>query len=213
LRDEQGRWLQPARRQGVPVVERRFDGVIFDMDGTLIESRLDFAAIRRRLGVPPAEDILVHIDSLPPAERQAAVDWLLQHELGAVRQAGLLPGARQTVEAIRKAGLKTALLTRNSREAMQIVLGHFAPQSFDLAWSREDGPIKPEPEGILRACRTLGIRPDRTAVVGDFYYDIVAARDAGAYSVLLVGGDRPAFAEQADAVIAELGQLPGLLEV
>ena len=194
------------------VLQRRFDAVIFDMDGTIIESLIDFAAIRAELGVPPTQGILEAIDAMPPQRRDEAHRKLLQHELEAARRADLIPHAAGTLETIRRAGLKTALLTRNAREAMEMVLRRFNLH-FDLAWSREDGPIKPEPVGVLRACRALGVRPKRAACVGDFHYDIIAANAAGAASVLLILSDRPAYADEADYVITNLLQLPAVLEI
>lgn len=190
----------------------RFDGVIFDMDGTLIAPLLDFVAIRAELGIAPQDGIIEAIDAMPPPRRRQAAQRLLEHELSAARRAELLDGAAQTLEAIKSAGLKTALLTRNARAAMEIVIERFALE-FDLALSREDGPIKPEPDGILRACKAMGIAPQRTVCVGDFHYDILAANAAGAFSVLLARAARPDFADQADYVIKELTELPALLGI
>ncbi|HOF17569.1 MAG TPA: HAD family hydrolase [Phycisphaerae bacterium] len=192
---------------------RRFDAVIFDMDGTLIEPLLDFRALRDELGVRPDAGILEDIASMPPAQAEAAHRKLLERELSAAAKANLMPGAAETISAVRLAGMKTALLTRNAAPAMQRVLERFGELRFDLAWSREDGPIKPEPDGILRACATLGVRPERTACVGDFHFDLIAARAAGAVSVLLATGERPAFADEADHVIRRLRELPALLGI
>jgi len=191
---------------------RPFDGVIFDMDGTLIEPLLDFGAIRRDLGIGPDEGILEAIEAMPSRQRQEAADRLLQRELAAARSAALLPGAAQTLSAIRRSGLKTALLTRNAAEAMQIVIERFGLE-FDLAWSREKGPIKPEPIGVLAACRELGIQPARTVCVGDYHYDLIAANRAGAVSVLLASGARPDFADEADFVISALPELLPILGI
>jgi len=193
-------------------LKRRFDGVIFDMDGTLIESNLDFAAIRATLGIPDGVGIIEAMEQMPAQRRREAEDWLERQELAAARGAAPVPGAVEIVMAIRRAGLKTALLTRNARGAMEVVLERLAV-AFDLAWSREEGPIKPDPDGVLRACRAMGISPHRTACVGDFEYDIVAANAAGAVSVLLVLGQRPTFANCADHVITELDQLRSILEL
>jgi len=190
-----------------------FQAVIFDMDGTLIEPLLDFAEIRRVLGIHPQAGILESLDTLAPAQRQAAHKQLLGFELAAAQRAKLMPGAVEAVSAIREAGLKTALLTRNAPEAMAAVLHRFPQVAFDLTWSRENGPIKPEPDGILRACSELGVKPQQTACVGDFHYDITAASDAGAVSILLVTGERPSFADEANHVINSLNQLPEVLGI
>jgi len=187
-----------------------YDGVIFDMDGTIVEPLLDFALIRSELGIAPRQGILEAIQAMPTGIREGAERRLLEHELSAARRVRLLPGARRTIRAVRMAGLKAALLTRNARAPMEMVIDRFGLE-FDLAWSREDGPIKPEPHGVLRACQALAIAPHRMVCVGDFHYDILAANAAGAVSVLLSRGERPPYADQARYVIGELTQLPALL--
>lgn len=191
---------------------RPFDGVIFDMDGTLIEPLLDFRQIRADLGVPEGSGIIEALDAMAPEQAAARRRRLEAHELDAARRARLMPGAGEIVRKIRLAGLKTALLTRNSAAAMRVVLDRLG-LSFELAWSREQGPIKPEPDGVLRACRELGIAPARTACVGDFRYDLVAANAAGAVSILLDRGQQLDFAGLADHVIAELGELEEVLGI
>jgi len=190
-----------------------FEAVIFDMDGTLIEQMLDFEAIRVELGISPQDGILEAISEMSAEAAGIAGAKLLEHELSAARNARLLPSAIEVVSAISEAGLPTALLTRNARQVMETVLAKFGLK-FDLAWSRENGPIKPEPDGILRACEQLGVRPERTCCVGDFQYDVTAANAAGAVSVLLVsdGRDRD-FAHEADHVITRLDELPEILGI
>jgi len=191
---------------------RPFDGVIFDMDGTLIEPLIDFAQIREELGIDRSEGILETLDAMAPDQARPRRRRLLEHELAAASKARLMPGAEEILARIRAAGLKAALLTRNAAEAMEIVLGRLG-LVFDLAWSREQGPIKPEPDGILRACAELGIRPPRTACVGDFRYDLVAANAAGAFSILYAPDAVPDFAELADDVITDLAELGEILDV
>lgn len=190
----------------------RFGAVIFDMDGTLVEQLIDFAAIRQELGVSPRNGIIEAIREMPPTEAENAHQLLLSREIDAAGRAKLIPGAKEIIERISRSGIKTALLTRNARQAMELVMSRFDLR-FDLAWSRENGPIKPEPDGILRACRRLGVSPEKACCVGDFHYDIVAANAAGATSVLLVAEGRPDFATEADHVISELSQLAGILGV
>ncbi|MDP6544515.1 MAG: HAD family hydrolase [Phycisphaerae bacterium] len=191
---------------------RPFELVIFDMDGTLIEQMLDFEGIRKHLGIRPNEGILEGIANMPPDRRTQAEHWLVRTEHLIAQNARLMPGAIETLAAIRNANIQTALLTRNTRASMQTVLEKFDLR-FDLAWSREDGPIKPEPDSVLKACETLGVAPGQTACIGDFEYDIVAANAAGAVSILLVPDSRPPFADTADRVIIKLSELPALLGI
>jgi len=59
----------------------------------------------------------------------------------------------------------------------------------------------------------LNIAPARTACVGDFRYDMLAANAAGAVGILLAPAGECDFADLARHVITELGQLPGLLGI
>jgi HAD superfamily hydrolase (TIGR01509 family) len=192
---------------------RKYQAVIFDMDGTLIEPLLDFAQIRAELRIAPAEGIIEALAGMSPADSDAGHARLLEHELRAARTATLLPGAAETVAAVRRAGLATALLTRNTRQAVDIVLRRFLALRFDHIRSREDGIIKPEPDGVLHCCRILGVEPTATACVGDFEYDMIAANAAGAVSIACVPGRPPAWAARADHVIASVADLPALLEI
>jgi HAD superfamily hydrolase (TIGR01509 family) len=194
-------------------VTRAYDGVIFDMDGTLIESNIDFAGIRIALGIPEEEGILEWIDARPDDEgRRHAHRYLLERELAAVRGARLMPGADRLCRAVEQSDLRSALLTRNAGEAMSLALERFPDLRFDLCWSREQGPIKPEPDGVLRACRRLGIAPQRALCVGDFYYDLVAAESAGADFALLATGEKaPDWAGRACYVLARLDELIEIL--
>ena len=191
----------------------RFDGVIFDMDGTLVEMLLDFAAIRAELGIGPEQTVIAGIDAMPPARARRAHRRLRAMELAAARRARLMPWAVEAVEAARAAGMKVALLTNNCLPAMRTVLRRFGGLRFDLAWSRERCAIKPGPDGVLAACRALGVAPGRTACVGDFRYDILAAGAAGAVSVLVRPPPRPGWADQADFAIADLRELPRVLGI
>jgi len=190
-----------------------FEGVIFDMDGTLILSPLDFGKIRAELDIPTDRGTLEEIEAMPPHRRRTCEQRLLEMELEAASQARIAPGAAEALAAVRTAGLKTGLLTRNARPVMEMILDRFPVLRFDLTWSRENGPIKPEPDGILRACAALGIAPQRTACVGDYHYDIVAANAAGTTSILLAPDAPPDFAKDADFVITALGELPAVLGI
>ncbi len=190
---------------------KRFDAIIFDMDGTLIEPLLDFQAIRRDLNIPAGKGILETLDEMDTPEAAAAHERLLSHEMAAAKQSIMMPAADTVLASLRQEGYRTALLTRNALGPMQLVLERFEFE-FDLAWSRENGPIKPEPDGVLKACKELGVNPNRTVCVGDFQYDIQAANAAGATSVLLATGELPDFAHTADHVIRGLTELLVILK-
>ena len=173
---------------------------------------LDFQAIRRELAIPADCGILEGIAAMEARQGRQARRQLLDHEIRAAGKVRLMPGARRTLDTLKERKYKTAMLTRNARPAMRIVMERFNLE-FDLAWSREDGPIKPEPDGVLRACAAMGISPARTVCVGDYRYDLVAANEAGAFSVLLARAQTPDFADLARRVIRSLDELLDILEI
>lgn len=197
--------------------QRPFDAVIFDMDGTLIELSLDFPRLRTELGVAPEEGILESLERRPAEQRREAQRRLEQYELAAAREAKLLPGAAEVLAAVRTAGLKTALLTRNTRQAIHIVLAKHPALRFDAVAGREDGPAKPDAKSVRNLCRILGVPPSKTLCVGDYHYDILAANTAGAVSVLLTTlRDRPGYSDwcgQARYRVDRLDKLIPILEL
>ncbi|MBS3821608.1 MAG: HAD-IA family hydrolase [Planctomycetes bacterium] len=191
----------------------KYQAVILDMDGTLIEPLLDFAQIRADLDIASNVDILEGLDAMSPEARRAGHARLLAHELQAAREAKLLDGAVDIMATTRRAHLPTALLTRNTRRAAEIVLRRFPALQFDHVRCREDGIIKPEPNGVLACCKALEAEPAATLCVGDFEYDMIAANAAGAVSVAVVPGSKPAWADEADHVVTSLSDVTGLLNI
>src|SRR5690349_13572337 len=90
---------------------------IFDMDGTLTSERLDFAAIRRDIGLPAEGGIIELINALSPAQQKRALEILDRHEHEAASACELHDGALVVLAALRNRGIKTALLTRNSAQS------------------------------------------------------------------------------------------------
>jgi len=188
------------------------DCIIFDMDGTLTGEYLDFKAIRAEMGIPHGVGILEALADFDDEQRAAAEKILLDHEMAGARRAPAADGVCEVVATIQQAGLATAVLTRNTRPAMEIVLKRFGLR-FDLTFSREDGPIKPSPDSILETCRILKVALHRTSCVGDWVFDIDAANAAGCTSILLRRDRDLYFADQADHVINSLWELPPILGV
>jgi HAD superfamily hydrolase (TIGR01549 family) len=181
--------------------------VIFDMDGTLTRQNLDFAAIRREIGLGP-EPVLETITEMSSADRARAEAILERHEAEAAANCELQPGAGEVIQEIRARGIAAALMTRNSRRSVDVFRARHGV-GFDLIWTREDGPMKPSPEPIFHICRKLGVSAGDAWVVGDFHFDIICGAGAGARTVLFVeaGRQRPDWAGEADYVIDDLREL------
>lgn len=182
-------------------------GIIFDLDGTLVRSSLDFDQIRRELGIEGGRSILEHMDSIGESERVQCEEVLHRHEWEGARRAILMEGSADFIASVREKGVPLAVLTRNSRDVSEFTLER-VQVSVDLLICREDGPPKPDPAGLIKICQVWSADPNEVVFFGDYRFDLEAGRRAGVKTVLYVDGERPipSFGEEADSVIHHFDQ-------
>ncbi|MEQ9363371.1 MAG: HAD family hydrolase [Leptospirales bacterium] len=173
-------------------------GVIFDFDGTLVDTwRLYVETYRQVLGDYSGRR-LERSDILAlrlKAEMRFFLDAPYADDYEHLYQAfinhydahhaeycdGLYPGAFAAVEAIQDRGLVTALVTGKSRAAYDLSVAHTGAPAFAVSICDDDVNLpKPDPEGILRACQLLQVDPQMIMYVGDSQVDLEAAENAGA---------------------------------
>ncbi len=172
--------------------------LIFDLDGTLIDSKQDIAnsvnLTFRDIGLPekPHETIYGYVgngvrqlilDAIASDDAQE-VDHALQifeaHYLShLLDETRLFPG----IEAVlhHYGGKKKALVTNKPEHyTTKIVQGLQVDKHFDVVLAASPAVrLKPHPEMILMTLETLGIRPEDAVMIGDSLNDIHAARSAG----------------------------------
>lgn len=158
--------------------------VIFDMDGTLVDSTYDWQAIRRRLGVSGAS-IIDDLNSLEEPERSWRWAELEEIEKTATENSRLHDGAHEVLDIFSARGLPTALVTNNSSANTRRLLARFGLR-FDVVLTRDFGLWKPSGAPISEAVTQLGVTPSECLGVGDSRYDVLAAREAGLAAVCLV---------------------------
>ncbi|MGB2427452.1 MAG: HAD family hydrolase [Alteromonas sp.] len=157
---------------------RSAQGVIFDLDGTLVESNLDFAEIRRAIGCPTGVDVLKYIAELPSLHTQSqAHQVVLQHELDDAQDAAWLSGAKDFVEKLHAQDVPMAIVTRNCQAATQIKMENNSIP-IDIVLTREDAPAKPDPTALLMIAQRWQIPCEQLLYVGDYIYDEQAAANA-----------------------------------
>ena len=188
--------------------------VLFDMDGTLVETSIDFSLMKREMlriageyGIPSHQlsdlDIIGIIDAacreLVSQSRSSdaetmydeAYGILQEIELSACRNAVPIDGAIELLHAIGNAGIKICIVTRNSREPVGISIertGVF----YDILLTRDDVPdVKPHPDHLISALEPFGIPLDAAVMVGDHWMDVVAGKAAGTRTVGFLRPDRP----------------------
>lgn len=187
------------------------EAVLFDMDGTLTRPILDFTRIKDALGCPQNEPILEWLEAQPVPQQERLHAILIDHEVKSAHQAVAADGACEVVEWLKSKGYKLGIVTRNCLPAVAVTLKRCKLDIAEL-WTREDLPRKPSGRAVAGLCRKMGVSPSRSLVVGDFKFDMDAAREAGAGAVLLVHNRHvPDWADAADVVIHDLRALKGLL--
>ena len=185
--------------------------VIFDLDGTITQPYFDFDAIRGEIGLARDSGPLLELmEKMNPQLRQKAEEILFIHEQKAVVESKLNAGTKQTLSVLQAAGIHIGILTRNKRgNAYAIAQKH--KLKFDAVIGREDGPVKPDAFGVLQLCRQFGVEPEETLLVGDYLFDLLCAKAAGACAVLLTNHHQAEdFAEHADFCIENI---TGILEI
>ncbi|MBN2136422.1 MAG: HAD family hydrolase [Sedimentisphaerales bacterium] len=182
--------------------------VIFDLDGTITKPHLDFDAIRRDMGLPPdSGPILESMQKMTPQQHSRAEAILFGHEQTAVAESKLNEGVEQTLRALRRAGIHIGILTRNKRSnALAVARKHGL--KFDAVVDREDGPTKPDAFGVLKLCRRFEVEPSHTMLVGDYLFDLLSAKAAGAVAVLLKNHQQAdEFTQHADFCIENIREI------
>jgi HAD superfamily hydrolase (TIGR01549 family) len=185
--------------------------VLFDLDGVLVHSPLDLAAIKRELFGDSRIFIIEGINSLKGDEREEKTRLLLQRELEAAQQAKFDPAVPELFGWMESRGLKRGVITRNSNEVVRLIADNHGVDLGAIV-GREDAPPKPDPASVYAACEALGVDPSECVMVGDFVFDVEAGRSAGCRTVFLETDQFRDLEPDADARIGSLGELIGVLE-
>jgi len=185
--------------------------VLFDLDGTLLDSRRLITeayrhACRQVLGRELADEELVARWGEPlqtriahtapdatPDQLDAVVTaytayYLAHHD----RLAHLFPGVLEMLDALARRGRRMAVVTSKRRATTRRGLDVFGLHRFITTAVSADDVEHPKPaaEPVLAALRELGADPDEAVMVGDGIFDILAARAAAVRSVAALWGTR-----------------------
>ncbi len=183
----------------------KLKGVIFDLDGTVVDVPYDWPRIKEELearGLP----ILVHLSQLKEPQKSEKWKILEKFEEEATRKAVLRKGMREFLHFLQKKGIKRALVTNNSRQNVDFLLQKFRLQ-FDCVISRESGLWKPSGAPFLAALGQMGVMREQCCVVGDSHFDVQAAAEAGIACVFILSGERRKFASMNAEVFSSIEAL------
>jgi HAD superfamily hydrolase (TIGR01509 family) len=215
---------------------RRFDLVIFDCDGVLVDSeRLSIhldAELFAKLGWPLTEaEIVERFVGRTEAAMRAEIEAHLDRDIGpewdavAERYVSLLDkelqavdGVAEAIDAIQSAGYATCVASSGGHEKIRrnLALTGMRDRFGERIFSGEDVEHgKPAPDLFLRAAAEMGAEADRCAVIEDSRPGVAAARAAGMWAFGYAGSVTPASALSGEAttVFDGMRALPGLLGV
>jgi phosphoglycolate phosphatase len=215
---------------------RTFSGVralIFDLDGTLIDSKLDLAlAVNRTLehmGRRPLEHARIYGyvgDGAPmlvrralgqgasEAEVQRGLDYFLSYyRAHMLDNTVTYPGVREGLELLKDR--RMAVLTNKPVRFSQAILdGLGIARCFRYVYGGNSFPTKkPDPEGVYHLLRDLGVGPREAMMVGDSEVDVRTARNAGTWvcAVSYGLGIEGLHAHPPDILLDSLTELPSHL--
>jgi phosphoglycolate phosphatase len=210
----------------------KFLAVLFDLDGTLLDTLEDIAASMNaalsRAGFPPhpvrgyrqfvGGGVADLSHRVLPAGREEVdarrVEEYMREEysLRWADRTRPYPGIRELLDALSAAGVRRAVLSNKPEDfTVKLCERFFRPGDFELVrGAREGVPKKPDPAAALAIARDMGIAPARFAYLGDSGSDMKTALAAGMHPVGALWGFRDRD-EISSAGARDLIERPGLL--
>lgn len=212
--------------------------VIFDVDGTLVDSQRDIlgamqSAFAHIDCAPPSKDEILGIVglSLPVAmarlvpdagdaqlaalvERYKAAYVEMRAQVGAAESSPLYPGARDILDKLyAMPDVALGVATGKSKRGLdKLVEAHEMGDLFVTRQVADFHPSKPHPSMILQAMEEAGVTPDNTVMIGDTSFDMEMAKAAGVCGIGVTWGYHPVAAlSDAVHVLGEFPALPGIL--
>lgn len=184
-----------------PSPARPFDAILFDLDGTLVDSSRGIEAsakaalaetgvdvevppLRALLGLPLDALIASLLPSLDASEREAVTAAFVRHyDATDCLVSDLYPGVRDVLLGLRRSGIRLFVVTNKRRTPAMAILGHHALAAmFEAVYTLDSGtPGFRSKAAMAQACiRDFALSPWTTIVVGDSWDDRAMARECGA---------------------------------
>ncbi|MFO8071942.1 MAG: HAD family hydrolase [Polyangia bacterium] len=205
------------------------DIVVFDLDGTLVDSRDDIASSinagltavgsRRRpfpdiyplIGLPLVD---MYVDLLPRElthrADEAAEAYRTDYTSQCSRRSAVFPGVLECLDSLRGSLLAIAT-SKRTYQAVRVAEELGLAGRFKVVNGTDGIPPKPNPAVVLQVIERTGASAERSWMVGDTTYDIRAGRSAGLRTCAVTYGAHSAdalAAEHPDAIVDSLADLP-----
>ncbi len=219
----------------------RYKGIVFDLDGTLVNSEVDFVKMKRNMiavleehgaqkGVltPQMTTVVILENARKYWAEQGKTEkerqWLEeemtrlmdQGELEAVETLTAIKGAKEAVHKLRAMGYRLSILTRSHHQYAQKALEKTGMLGdFELILGRGETPQpKPYAEAMTHAAKMMGLKLGEVFLVGDHHIDATCALNAKCHFIGVATGPRPERAWEAlkpEIILPSVADLPAYL--
>ncbi|MEM9580030.1 MAG: HAD-IA family hydrolase [Pseudomonadota bacterium] len=213
--------------------------VIFDVDGTLVDSQGDIiasmaAAFARAGRQMPERQVILSMVGLsldvifprlvPDADAALSADMVRWYKesyakarlaKGSELSSPLYPGARDCLNALQaQDSTLLGVATGKSRRGLNgLISAHGLQGMFLSQHCADDHPSKPHPSMLMAAMDDLAVAPDRAVMIGDTSYDLDMARAAGCWFIGVSWGYHDtARLDGADAIVSDFAMLPAAID-
>lgn len=192
----------------------KIDAVLFDLDGTLVETNIDFPFMKQQItsiavdaGINLNE--LTNLDILQIVERSKCLiestsgikealtleskmlKILEDIEVKHAQNTQKIPFANEIINLLKNNNIKTGIVTRNCKAASKLSLD-ITGIDIDVLVSREDCKNhKPHPDQVLLALKMLNAKAHNSIMIGDYLYDIMGGKAAGMKTIGFLRENRP----------------------
>ncbi|GAB2903304.1 HAD-IA family hydrolase [Uliginosibacterium flavum] len=210
---------------------RNFDLIVFDWDGTLMDSTAlivdSIQAACADLGLPiPSRERAAHViglslhdalqyavPGLDEAACQALAERYRHHYLARDHATVLFEGVRELLEHLRAQGYQLAVATGKARRGLARVLAHSGLEPmFHATRCADESFSKPHPAMLQELMDELFVTPERTLMIGDTTHDLLMGRNAGTATLAMTYGAHPQAELAAQQPLALLDSIAGLRE-
>jgi HAD superfamily hydrolase (TIGR01549 family) len=202
-------------RKGFESLVKDLEGVMFDLDGTLIDSIPVYmriaAAMLERVGLPPApreavaamlKQGLPGFHHLIPKEMSHRKEELIEACIKAGKEiagqlypdsVSLIPGVRELFHRLDRAGVRIGIVSSSQKEYIQKKLLPLKQAGIDslvgsIIVIEDTSEIKPSPEPVTACAGRLRVEEGRSLFVGDTDIDVLAGKRAGTFTVGVLTG-------------------------
>lgn len=157
--------------------------ILFDLDGTLVDSPIDFALMRQRLNITKETDILTHLGELEAngsqSEFKKASQIIFDLEKEAAENSRVFDGVQELLDFLKQNEINLGVITRNNGEISSLQLNSLEDY-FLKVLSRDDvTEPKPHPESFEFFRNQHDVDPQKTVFIGNHHHDQEFAENCG----------------------------------